>query len=72
MAIDYTLTGRALRESVNQEIEHLFKRSNMLHVERQMIVMLLEESIYGAKAVGLDRGAEIIRNAYQQVKGEQK
>ncbi len=72
MAIDYTLTGRALRESINQEIDHLFKRSDMLHVERQMIVMLLTEAIYGAKAVGLDRGAQIIREAYQQVKGEQK
>ena len=69
MAIDYKLTGKALRESIEQEVNRLFEASNLHHIERRMIVMMVEDAVYSSKSVGIDRGAEIERNSFKQTEG---
>jgi hypothetical protein len=63
MAIDYKLTGKALRESIDQEVDRIFALSDLHHIERRMIVMMIEDAVYDSKLVGIDRGAEIERNS---------
>ena len=69
MAIDYKLTGKALRESIDQEVNRIFGLSDLHHVERRAIVMMIEEAVYESKLVGIDRGAEIVRNSFKQTEG---
>jgi hypothetical protein len=69
MAIDYKLTGKALRESIDQEVDRIFALSDLHHIERRAIVMMIEEAVYESKLVGIDRGAEIVRNSFKQTEG---
>lgn len=67
MAIDYKLTGKALRDSIEQDVNKTFLK--MEAIERRLVVMMIEEAVYAAKIVGIDRGAEIVRNASKQTEG---
>jgi hypothetical protein len=69
MAIDYKLTGKALRESIDQEVDRIFALSDLHHIERRMIVMMIEDAVYDSKLVGIDRGAEIERNSSKKTEG---
>jgi hypothetical protein len=69
MAIDYTLSGKALRESVEQEVNRLFASSDLHHIERRMIVMMIEDAVCESKLLGIDRGAEIERNSSKKTEG---
>jgi hypothetical protein len=69
MAIDYKLTGKALRESIEQEVNRIFAVSDLHHIERRAIVMMIEDAVYDSKLVGIDRGAEIERNASKKTEG---
>jgi hypothetical protein len=69
MAIDYKLTGKALRESIDQEVNRIFAVSDLHHIERRAIVMMIEEAVYESKLLGIDRGAEIVRNSFKQTEG---
>ena len=69
MAIDYKLTGKALRESIDQEVNRIFALSDLHNVERRAIVMMIEDAVYESKLVGIDRGAEIVRNSFKQTEG---
>jgi len=69
MAIDYTLGGKALRESIEQEVNRIFAVSDLHHIERRAIVMMIEEAVYESKLAGIDRGAEIVRNSFKQTEG---
>jgi hypothetical protein len=69
MAIDYKLTGKALRESIDQEVDRIFALSDLHHIERRAIVMMIEDAVYESKLVGIDRGAEIVRNSFKQTEG---
>lgn len=69
MAIDYKLTGKALRESIDQEVDRIFALSDLHHIERRAIVMMIEEAVYESKLVGIDRGAEIVRNSSKKTEG---
>lgn len=69
MAIDYKLTGKALRESIDQEVDRIFALSDLHHIERRAIVMMIEEAVYESKLLGIDRGAEIVRNSSKQTEG---
>jgi hypothetical protein len=69
MAIDYKLTGKALRESIDQEVNRIFAVSDLHHIERRAIVMMIEDAVYESKLLGIDRGAEIVRNSFKQTEG---
>jgi hypothetical protein len=69
MAIDYTLSGKALRESIEQEVNRIFAVSDLHHIERRAIVMMIEDAVYESKLLGIDRGAEIVRNSFKQTEG---
>ena len=69
MAIDYTLSGKALRESIEQDVNKTFANSTMETIERRMIVMMIEAAVYLSKLAGIDRGAEIVVNSYKQTEG---
>jgi hypothetical protein len=69
MAIDYTLSGKALRDSIDQEVNRIFAVSDLHHIERRAIVMMIEDAVYESKLLGIDRGAEIVRNSFKQTEG---
>jgi hypothetical protein len=69
MAIDYKLTGKALRDSIEQEVNRIFAISDLHQIERRAIVMMIEDAVYDSKLVGIDRGAEIERNSSKKTEG---
>lgn len=69
MAIDYKLTGKALRDSIEQEVNRIFAVTNLHNIERRAIVMMIEDACYESKLLGIDRGAEIVRNSFKQTEG---
>jgi hypothetical protein len=72
MAIDYTLSGKALRESIEQDVNKTFSHSSMEALERSMIVMMIEEAIFEERLKSLNRLTKQITDGVKKPKGDEK
>ena len=72
MAIDYTLSGKALRESIEQDVNKTFSHSSMEALERSMIVMMIEEAIFEERLKCLNRLTNQITDSVKKPKGDEK
>jgi hypothetical protein len=72
MAIDYTLEGKALRESIEQDVNKTFSHSSMEALERSMIVMMIEEAIFEERLKCLNRLTKQITDSVKKPKGDEK
>jgi hypothetical protein len=69
MAIDYTLSGKALRESIEQDVNKTFSHSSMEALERSMIVMMIEEAIFEERLKSLNRLTKQITDGVKKPEG---
>jgi hypothetical protein len=69
MAIDYTLSGKALRESIEQDVNKTFSHSSMEELERRMIVMMIEEAIFEERLKCLNRLTKQITDGVKKPEG---